>query len=57
MKEEILKACKDGTLYDFIANNYWNMSKEELKDVCLEAIYLAGNDKEIGENLKEWKWD
>ena len=57
MEEEILKACKDGTLCDFIANNYWRMTKEELKDVCLEAICLADNDKEIGENLKEWKWN
>lgn len=53
MKEEILKACKDGTLYDFIANNYWKMSKEELKTVCLEAIYLADNDEEIGKELEE----
>ena len=53
MKEEILKACKDGTLYDFIANNYWKMSKEELKDVCLEAVYLADNDEEIGKELEE----
>lgn len=44
-KKELLKSIKEnngsicGNLYDYIANNYWNMSKEELKDVCLEVIY------------------
>ena len=57
MEEEILKACKDGTLCDFIAHNCYRMTTEQLRDVCLEAIYLADNDKQIGENLKEWKWN
>lgn len=39
MKEEIMKAIEEKRLYDFIANNYWQMSKEELKDVLLEVIW------------------
>lgn len=57
MEEEILKACEDGTLYDFIANNYWKMTTDQLKNVCLEAVYIANNDKAIGDNLKEWKFN
>ena len=33
------KRVKKGTLYDYIANNYHNMSKEELKSVVLEALW------------------
>lgn len=56
MKDELLKACEENKLYDFIANNYWKMTNEELKDVCLEAIYIAEDDKQIGENLKD-RWE
>ena len=31
--------------YDYIAKNYWKMSKEELKTICLEIIYEV--DKSI----------
>ena len=56
MEKEILKACKENRLYDYIANNYWKMNVEELKDVCLEAIYTANNDKQIEEHLKD-RWE
>lgn len=56
MNKEILEACKQNKLYDYIANNYWKMTKEELKDVCLEAIYTADNDEEIGDNLNS-RWE
>lgn len=40
MKEfiELLKNNPDGA-YDFICNNYYNMSKEELKDITKELLY------------------
>lgn len=40
MKEfiEVLKNSPDGA-YDFISNNYYNMSKEELKDIIKELLY------------------
>lgn len=50
-----LESCESGTLYDFVANNYWKMSKEVLKDIALEAIYSADSDSEIGEELKD-RW-
>ena len=60
MKKEVLKACKDNNLYAFIASNYWNMSKEELKDICLEldyALYKNGHkDDVIVDDLKD-RWE
>ena len=67
MKEKILKALKEGNsrLYDIVASDYYQMSKDELKDLCLE-IYAVLVDKcsieeahkEIRDNLKEWRgWE
>lgn len=43
MKDEVMKAIEENRLYDFIANNYWKMSKEELKDVILELAWVCGD--------------
>lgn len=43
--KELIEAIKNGNSYDFIANNYWKMSKEQLKDALLEYIYLAHDNK------------
>lgn len=42
MKEfiEILKNNPNGA-YDFICNNYYKMSKEELKDITKELLYAV----------------
>ncbi len=44
MKDEVMKAIEENRLYDFIANNYYRMSKEELKDVLLEVIWNCNED-------------
>lgn len=38
MENELEKAITDNTLYDFIANNYYNLSKNMLKDILLECL-------------------
>lgn len=42
MKEfiEVLKNNPDGA-YDHICNNYYKMSKEELKDIAKELLYAV----------------
>lgn len=50
--EEILKGIQKDGAYDFIVNNYWKLSNENLKDIAKEAIYLLDNDKRLIENLK-----
>ena len=39
LKAELLKATEQRSLYDYIANNYHNMTRYDLKDVCLEVLY------------------
>lgn len=51
MKEEVMKAIEEDRLYDFIANNYWRMSQEELKDVLLEVIWSNNPTDENKEYL------
>lgn len=40
MEQEIIKAIKEDRLYDFIANNYWNMNKEIIRDLLMEIYYI-----------------
>lgn len=45
---EFIKAINKGSAYDFIANNYYKMDKDTLKDICLECIYeLMNTDSDI----------
>jgi hypothetical protein len=41
-KTELLEILNNerGNLYDFIANNYWLMSKDDLKSLALEIVAL-----------------
>lgn len=44
-KSEILKGIKKEGC-NFIANNYWKLSKEELKEICIAYMYaLKESDK------------
>lgn len=40
MEQEILKAIKEDRLYDFVANNYYRISQETLRDLILEIYYV-----------------
>lgn len=57
--EGLISAIKDDTLYDYIANDYYKWSKDDLKNILLEIIWTARNytleegEKELIENLKE----
>ena len=45
---EIIKKMKDGeSLYSLIVLNYSRISKEDIKDILLDAIYLLNDDKKI----------
>lgn len=52
MKEfiEIMKNNPDKA-YEFICNNYYKMSKEELKDIAKELLYA------IYDNVTTWEHD
>lgn len=46
MEQEIIQAIKKGKLYDYIANNFYKISKEDLRDWILEIIYMIYYDYE-----------
>lgn len=54
MIEEAIREFRNGTGYDFISNNYWDMTKEELARIALEAICAADNDDAIADELENW---
>lgn len=63
MKDEIMKAIEENRLYEFIREHYYEMDKEELKDIILELAWVCGdietNDasrQELLANLSE-RWE
>lgn len=53
---KIVNAIKQDRLYDYLANNYWNMSKEDIKDIALELIASESNE-ELIDNLINYRFD
>lgn len=47
----VLKTNPNGA-YDFICNNYYNMSKEELKDFAKELLYAIYSNMDKAEHDK-----
>ena len=44
---------KDG-VYEFVTQNYWKMTKEELRDVCKELSFaLYHHDRELSKKLEK----
>ena len=46
MEQEIIQAIKEDKLYDYVTNNFYKMSKEHLRDLILEIIYMIYFDYE-----------
>lgn len=44
---EFVNAIQKNKAYDFICEHYWEMSKDELKDLLLECIYALGNGNDL----------
>ena len=42
--------------YDFIANNYMDFTKSELKDIILELIYNTDRERVIEELKDRWEY-
>lgn len=55
MEKEIIQAIKEDRLYDFIANHYWEIKPEMLKDLILEIYYILRyeTDVDLGANMQE----
>ena len=59
MKKQLLEAIKDDMVYDYVANNYWRLSKEELAYIAKElafAVHIAlskGNAQDVWDEMQE----
>ena len=40
---ELLQAIRENLGYDYIARNYYKFTKEELKDILLECLYVIND--------------
>ena len=49
IREEFLNTLVEDKSYDWIANNYHKLSKEELKDIILETLYAIHTTAYLGE--------
>lgn len=47
-KEEILAGLKADGFYEFVAQNYWQLTKQDLKDIALEYFYATHCHVDIG---------
>lgn len=50
--KELRKALHDGTFYDYVANHYYEMTKDQLKELILNLDWVATahmNDNQIKE--------
>lgn len=46
-KKEVIKALREDTLFDYLANNYYKFDKEDLKDIAKELAYAISMSIEI----------
>lgn len=52
------KQIKERGLFDFVANEYWKISKEDLATLCKEFAYAVYDaDEEICKRAEENMWD
>lgn len=61
--QEFLNSLSDNMAYDYIANHYYEFTKDELKDIILECLYpITGKNKVTPQALDikaelEGRWD
>ena len=60
-REKMIEALRNRNYYDFIANNYYTFTKEELKDILLEFAFELSKHKEnnlhdVVQELKD-RWE
>lgn len=56
--KELLKACRKGNMYDFIASNAYQFTKEELVEILKQTYYavyqrLGDQNKEVEQKIPD----
>jgi hypothetical protein len=54
MKKELLEAIKNDMVYDYVANNYWKLRKEELAYIAKELAFAVHTG--LGKLTAELVW-
>ena len=55
MKDKIIENIKNNMFYDYIYENYYLLSKEDLKTILLEYIYIFIKAKEELEETSAYR--
>ena len=55
MKKELLEAIKNDMVYDYVANNYWRLSKQELAYIAKELAFAVHTG--LGKLTAELVWN
>lgn len=53
MIDKFLDALDNGMEYDFIANHYHEMTKEDLKSILLEYIYGSEKYDDVKDSVRD----
>ena len=62
LRDQLLTAAERGHLYDFIANEYWQLSKDDIVNIAKECAYIIVNGRrgtlrdtliELADNLSD----
>lgn len=52
-REQLSKMEKD-SIYEYVTQNYWKMTKEDLRDVCKELSFaLYHHDRKLSKELEK----
>lgn len=54
--ENLLQKMEKEDLYDFVANHYWEMTKEQLKEVTLSILGVVYDNMGAGAS-KDEEWE
>ena len=57
-QKELIKACKEGNMYDYISNNAYQYTKEELVEILKQTLYavyqrLGDQNKEVEQKIPD----
>lgn len=54
MTNKQLDEMEKNGVYEFVTQNYWKMTKEELRDICKELSFaLYHHDRELSKELEK----
>lgn len=55
LRKQMLNAAERGRLYDFIANEYWQLSKDDIVNIAKECAYIivSGRQDTLRDTLIE----